>query len=108
MTFLAIPYVPNQPRGIDALAASFQASRAQLEKASFPARAAGLIRENAIDPVTQSEIEILARSTESAQSLPAAGIPAVAVAAVFAPAGPCGAGEVDGVRGGVHVCGSDT
>ena len=65
-----------------------QASLPQLEKASFPTGPAALIRENAIDPVTQSEIEILARSTKVAQSFPAAGITAVALAAVLAPARP--------------------
>ena len=63
--------------------------------------------ENAIDPASQSGIEVLACSTEVAQVDPAAGTAAVAIAAVFAPAGPFGAGEVDGVRVLVHIRGAE-
>lgn len=63
--------------------------------------------ENAIDPASQSGIEILARSTEVAQISPAAGTTAVAIAAVFAPASPFSAGEVDGVRVLVHIRGAE-
>ena len=69
---------------------------------------AALRGENAIDPSgSQSGIEILARSTEVAQINPAAGTTAVAIAAVFAPASPFGAGEVDGVRVLVHIRGAE-
>ena len=86
---------------------SFKHPLPSSKRLRFPAGAAALIWENAIDPATQGGIEILARSTEGAQVTPAAGSTAIAIAAVFAPACPCGAGKVDGVRGGIHVCGSD-
>ena len=103
MTFPAILYVPEQPKIVDN-------PRCLLSSMRYAARKGfgSLIRENAVDPAPQSEVEILARSTKKAQIFPATGVTAIAVAAVLAPAGPCGAGKVDGVRGGVHVCGSDT